>query len=107
MKVNPGALTLQAQLQAQLQAATNSVDRPNRSAGSLAAGGAAGDDLQGRKSAPSKGPLVSTERELAKASENAKQFAEALQREAPVGRLSEQAAQQRNIPLGQVIDILV
>ena len=118
VEINSGNSGLQAQLQAQLQAGTgrkaarSGVDLTPRSTDVIR------DQLKGqqgvRSEADRQAPAqkssrlseLSTSRELQVAGEKVAQL-NANNREAPVGRLSVQAGVQRDIPLGQIVDIRV
>jgi len=116
MKINPGALSLQAQLQAQLQKTESG---PAKSGSAVDTSGASkvivdrpdaesGKGVVVKRDNQSRGVrLVSTEDELQEARDRAEQFSNSVSREAPNGRLSEQLAETRNKPLGLVVDILV
>jgi hypothetical protein len=118
VEINSGNSGLGAQLQAQLQAGSGK--RAVRSVVDLTprATDVIRDQLKGQqgirseadRQAPpqrsSRSTELSSSRELQVASEKVASL-NANNREAPVGRLSVQAGIQRDIPLGQIVDIRV
>lgn len=111
--VNPNASSLQAQLQAQLQGSSN---RAPKSGVNLTPTpqDIISERVDARQSeANRQAPLqrsersndLSTSEDLTDAQNRVTEF-DANRREAPVGRLSAQSGQ-RDVPLGQVIDIRV
>ncbi|MCJ9428106.1 hypothetical protein [Kordiimonas marina] len=106
--INPNASGLQTQLQAQLQArAGKGPAKPvARVQSPFEKGSETGTGRQLIKSANPRTGGLSTDAEIEAATERATSFG-AGQREAPIGRISTQAANGRNVPLGQIIDIRV
>ena len=118
VEINSNAAGLQSRLQAQLQ--SNSGKRATQSAADLTPrpsdlikeklGERTREQAEVRQQAQSRrndrADTLSTSRELAVAEEKVNQL-NANNREAPVGRLSQQSGSQRNVPLGQIVDIRV
>ncbi|WP_286829108.1 MULTISPECIES: hypothetical protein [Kordiimonas] len=116
--INPNASGLQSQLQAQLQngrgarAAANKLDltpRPTdvieeRIKARQSEGNRQAPAQQSEKS--NRNADLSSSQELEAAQSRVGELG-AGQREAPIGRLSTQANSQRDVPLGQIIDIRV
>lgn len=117
--INPNATGLQSQLQAQLQngrgarAAANKLDltpRPTdvieeRIRARQSEGNRQAPAQQSEKS--NRNANLSSAQELEAAQSRVGDLSTSGQREAPVGRLSAQAGSQRDVPLGQIIDIRV
>ncbi len=116
--INPNAAGLQSQLQAQLQngrgtrAAANKVDLTPRPTDVIE------ERIRARQSEGNRqAPVQQSEKSNRNADLSSAQELQAAQsrvgdlgtgqREAPIGRLSAQASSQRDVPLGQIIDIRV
>jgi hypothetical protein len=113
--VNPSASGLQAQLQAQLQsgrnarAAKNGLDltpNPQTIINERIEARQSESDRQAPAQRSARSNDLSSSRDLEEAQTRVSEF-DPNRREAPVGRLSLQSGAQRDVPLGQVIDIRV
>jgi len=116
--LNPNASSLQAQLQAQLQAGKTGVKprtavadiRPQPKDTADARAKVRGDDNSGSRRLPVKQPgrlsELSSPRELDDAKARVTRVA-GNNREAPIGRTSARQSELRNQPLGQIVDIRV
>ena len=118
VEINSGSSGLQSQLQAQLQSNTGKKAAPSRVDLTPRATDVIREQLKGQpgvrsesdRQAPtqrsSRSNDLSSSRELQVASEKVASL-NANNREAPVGRLSAQPGVQRDVPLGQIVDIRV